>query len=295
MKHRLLLATVTPIILAICFSAITGTQTYAQKAPIVWTDQEKPILQQIRGLRSLPDDERARITKRLALEIRRLPAAANKLRLATSLAGLSTEGDFGRDALQEVTTTLAEALREQPAPDEKGAPAYPYVELAQLVHYEHMQASLDAPSFTTAVHKLEADDQQRQDADFTLSDIKGQSWRLRDLRGKVVVVNFWATWCPPCRKEMPDLESLYKKYQDKGLIILAISDEDAPKVKPFVTEQGVKYPILLDPGSKVNDLFQVQGIPRTFVYDREGKLVAQAIDMRTKKQFQEMLAHADLK
>ena len=296
MKLRPVLATVTPIIFAICFSATTGcTQAGAQKTPIVWTDQEKPILQQIRGLRSLPDDERARVTKRLALEIRRLPYAANKLRLATSLASLSTEGDFGRDTLQEATTTLAEALREQPAQDENGTPTYPYIELAQLIHYEHMQASLDAPQFTNAMQKLQADDQHRQDADFTRSDIKGQPWRLKDLRGKVVVVNFWATWCPPCRKEMPDLQSLYKIYRDKGLIILAISDEDASKVKPFVSQEDVKYPILLDPGRKVSDLFQIQGLPRTFVYGRDGKLVAQSMDMRTKRQFQEMLALVDLK
>src|ERR1700683_3474075 len=80
----------------------------------VWSDQEKPIVEQIRGLRKLDDTVRARTTKDLALQIRQLPVVPNKLRLAGALAGLSTEGDFGRDTLQEVTTTLASALREQP-------------------------------------------------------------------------------------------------------------------------------------------------------------------------------------
>jgi peroxiredoxin len=218
----------------------------------------------------------------------------NKLRLAGSLANRSPEGDFGRDTLQEVATTLAAALREAPIPAKKGQPAAPYVELAQLVRYEHMQASLDDPQFAAAMSKLEADDERRQQVDFTLVDLSGTKWTLKDLDGKVVVVNFWATWCPPCRKEMPDLETLYRRFKDQGLVILAISDEDAGKVKPFVTQQKVSYPILLDPGRKVNQLFEVEGIPKSFVYDRSGKLVAQSIDMRTQKQFLEMLGRAGL-
>jgi peroxiredoxin len=157
-----------------------------------------------------------------------------------------------------------------------------------------MQASLDDPQFAAAMSKLELDDERRQQADFTLEDLHWTKWTLKDLSGKVVVVNFWATWCPPCRKEMPDLETLYKRFKDRGLVVLAISDEDAPKVRPFVTEQKVSYPILLDPGRKVNKLFEVEGIPKSFVYDRSGKLVAQSIDMRTQKQFLEMLGHAGL-
>jgi peroxiredoxin len=198
--------------------------------------------------------------------------------------------------LQEVATTLAEALREQPPQAKPGdaAALFPYVELASLVRYEHVQAAVDSPQFAAAISKLEADDQRRQQADFTLSDLQGKTWTLKDLRGKVVLVNFWATWCPPCRKEMPDLETLYHRFKDSGLVILAISDEDAAKVKPFVAERRVSYPILLDPGRKVNELFQIDGIPKTFVYDRDGKLAAQAIDMRTQKQFLAMLAQAGL-
>src|SRR5271166_4621592 len=178
--------------------------------------QEKPIADQIHGLRQLPDDVRARTTKELALQIRQLPATPNKLRLAVDLARLSTEGDFGHQTLQEVATTLADTLIQQPAPDEKGQPAAPYVELAQLVRYEHVQTTMDAPPFKEAMAKLEADDQARQKADFTLTDLHGKSWTLSQLRGKVVLVNFWATWCPPCRKEMPDLEALYNRFKGQA-------------------------------------------------------------------------------
>jgi peroxiredoxin len=270
------------------------TLQIVQAQQIIWTAQEKPIADQIDGLRDLPDDVRARVTKQLALDIRQLPAALNKVRLANGLANLSTEGDFGRDTLQEVTTTLANALRESPVPPEQSQPVPPYVELAQLVRYEHMQASLDDPQFGEAMQKLEADDARRQHADFTLEDLHGTKWTLKELSGKVVVVNFWATWCPPCRKEIPDLETLYKRFKNQGLVILAISDEDPGKVKPFIAQEKVSYPILLDPGRKVNELFEVEGIPKSFVYDRAGKLVAQSIDMRTQKQFLEMLGHAGL-
>ena len=109
-----------------------------------------------------------------------------------------------------------------------------------------------------------------------------------------MLVNFWATWCPPCRKEMPDLDALYQKFKDQGFVVLAIDDEEAAKVAPFITERKISYPVLLDPGRKVNEAFVVEGIPKSFVYDRDGKLVAQSIDMRTRSQFQQMLAQAGL-
>jgi peroxiredoxin len=157
-----------------------------------------------------------------------------------------------------------------------------------------MQATSDNPQFAAAMAKLETDDRKRQNADFTLTDLEGKTWHLQDLRGKVVLVNFWATWCPPCRKEMPDLDALYNKFKDQGFVVLAISDEEAAKVAPFIAERKISYPVLLDPGRKVNDAFVVEGIPKSFVYDRGGKMVAQSIDMRTRTQFLEMLAQAGL-
>ena len=266
----------------------------AQAEQPAWTSQEKPIYEQIRHLRDLPNDVRAHTTKQLAIQIRQLSVTPTKLILANDLANLSTEGDFGHDTLQEVAATLAGALRERPVPPDNGHPAAPYVELAELVRYEHVQASSDDPQFAAARSKLEADDASRQHVDFTLTDLQGKAWNLKELRGKVVLVNFWATWCPPCRKEIPDLETLHNRFKGQGLIILAISDEERGKVKPFIAERGVTYPVLLDPGRKVNELFQVVGIPKTFIYDRGGNLVAESIDMRTQTQFLQMLAQAGL-
>ncbi len=260
----------------------------------VWTKDEKVIVDQINHLRSLADDVRARTTRQLALDVRALPPTINKIQLATALGNLSTEGDFGHDALQEVATTLAGALREQPLPMNGDQPAFPYIELATLARYEHVEVSLDNPQYAAAVARLAADDEARQHAGFTLTDLQGKSWSLQELRGNVVLVNFWATWCQPCRKEMPDLDALYKRFKGQGFVVLGISDEEAAKVNQLLSERNVTYPILLDPGRKVNEAFRIEGIPKSFVYDRKGKLVAQAVDMRTQKQFIELLAQAGL-
>src|SRR5271165_878628 len=274
---------------ALIFASIAPAQ---QQTPN-WTEQEKPIQAQIIGLRGLPDDARAQTTKDLALEIRVLPPTPGKLQLAYKLATRATEGDFGEDTLQEVATTLAVALQQQPTQDKPDFA--PYQELAELVRYEHVQVSLNDPQFEQAMAALEAADKLRQEANFTLTDLHGKTWTLKDLRGEVVLVNFWATWCPPCQKEMPDLEALYKEFRHKRFVILAISDEEADKVRPFIEQRKITYPVLLDPGRKVYSEFNVEGIPKSFVYDREGKLVAQSIDMRTQQQFREMLAQAGLK
>jgi thiol-disulfide isomerase/thioredoxin len=261
---------------------------------VAWSQQEKPIYEQILGLPNLDNNVRARVTKELALKIRALPPTKNKVLLAGGLANLANEGDFERGALQSATTSLEAALREQVTKGKPGHPDQAYVELASLVRYDHMQATSDDLQFVEAMSRLEANDAARQKADFTLTDLEGRPWHLKELKGRVVLVNFWATWCVPCRKEMPDLQALYDKYKDHGFVVFSISDEEPNKVKPFIAEKKISYPILLDTGRKVNDLFIIQAIPENFVYDREGKLVAQSSHMRTRNQLMEMLAQAGL-
>ncbi len=111
--------------------------------------------------------------------------------------------------------------------------------------------------------------------DFTLPDLDGEKVTLSDLRGKVVLLNFWATWCPPCRKEMPSMESLHRKYGEKDLVILAVAiDRKGAKVaKPFVEENGLTFPVLIDRRGRVSDLYGVYAVPTTFVIDRNGTIV----------------------
>jgi len=272
-----------------------------------WSLAEKPIADRVDGLRKVPDELRGNTTQSLALQIRALPAALNKLRLAVNLAGLSTEGDLGHPVLQDVADTLAAALREHPAPwvplptsdDSQFSlahlPAYAYEELARLQRYEAVQVSMaDDPHYNAAMADLQAQDHKREHPHFTLTDLAGKSWTFADLRGHVVLINFWATWCPPCLKEIPDLQRLYERYAPQGLIILGISDEDAAKVALFVSRKKLSYPMLLDPHRVVNNEFVVHGIPMSFVYDRSGRLVAEAMDMRTQRQLTDMLGKAGL-
>jgi len=147
-----------PIATLILFLAVS----VSAQQKTVWSAQEQPIADQIKGLRKLDDTLRARTTKQLALQIRQLPVVPNKLKLAGALALLSTEGDFGRDTLQEVTNTLASALREQPPAGKPGQPDDLYMWLASLVRYEHVQAQSDSPQFAEALSKLEAADAARQ-------------------------------------------------------------------------------------------------------------------------------------
>jgi peroxiredoxin len=255
---------------------------------------ESAIKDQLRNLRSQSVATRPAATQKLAEEIRALPAGESKLMLADSLAHLSTEGDAGHDTLQAVADTLAKALVESPAPSKNGNIPDPYRELAELARYEHLTVSLDDPLYAKAAQALADEDAEIEKADFTLKDLHGKKFTLSELRGKIVLVNFWATWCPPCRMEMPDLDVIYTHFQSQGLQVLSITDEDAFKVNSFIAPSGYHPPVLLDSEGKVHKQFHIQGIPRTFVFNRDGKLVAVGIDQRSQRQFLEMLSKTDL-
>ena len=269
---------------------LAAAAAISAQTPVAPSDQEKAIIGRMSKLRSLPDDEWTRAVGQLAREIQALPAGAGKLRLIASLSGLATEGDAGKETLQTVADTIVSVVAGLPA--DRRAPLCG--ELAALARYEHVRVSLDDPEYRAAMAKLEAEDQLRLSPQFTLRDLQGREWSLAGLRGKVVLVNFWATWCPPCRRELPDMQALFERFGPRGLVILAISDEDAEKVRAFVAAQKIAFPVLLDAGRKVNESMAVEGIPKSFLYGRDGKLVAQAIDRRTSRQFLEMLKLAGL-
>jgi thiol-disulfide isomerase/thioredoxin len=118
---------------------------------------------------------------------------------------------------------------------------------------------------------------------FALPDMDGERHRLADYRGKVILVNFWATWCPPCRREMPALEALYLKYREQGLVVLAINQwEDADHVFAYMGQLNVfpTFPVLFDPESRVSADYGVKGLPTSFLIDREGNLLYRAIGGR---------------
>jgi cytochrome c biogenesis protein CcmG, thiol:disulfide interchange protein DsbE len=111
--------------------------------------------------------------------------------------------------------------------------------------------------------------------DFVLPDLQGKAVGLSQLRGKVVFLNIWATWCPPCRKEMPTMEALYQKFKDMDFVMLAINQdtEGAKTVIPYLREEKFTFPILLDTSGETGRKYGVTGYPETFIIDREGRIV----------------------
>lgn len=109
--------------------------------------------------------------------------------------------------------------------------------------------------------------------ELTLSDLDGNQVSLSDFKGQVVLLNNWATWCPPCRQEMPEFNAYYKKYQDQGFQVLAVeAGQPEDQVREFVEEQGLEFIILLDPENQSLITFQNSTLPNSFVIDRRGHL-----------------------
>ncbi len=130
-------------------------------------------------------------------------------------------------------------------------------------------------------------------ADFNLVDLEGNEVTLDTYEDKVILLNFWATWCPPCRVEIPDFIEMYDKYKDQGLVILGVSGfrEDLTKIKPFAKENNMNYPILFVEQSKIQSLLDnyggIEGIPTTFLIDPQGVIQHKWVGPITESDFLE--------
>ncbi len=111
--------------------------------------------------------------------------------------------------------------------------------------------------------------------DFEFPDLQGQVHKLSDLRGKIVFLNLWATWCPPCIAEMPSIEALHRRFRGDDLVILAVSEdaEGEKAVRPLIEQLGVSFPVLLDPDGALSPRYGVTGYPETFVIGRDGRVI----------------------
>ena len=130
---------------------------------------------------------------------------------------------------------------------------------------------------------------------FRLESPDGSVTALDDLRGKVVWINFWATWCRPCRKELPDIQKLYDEKRAAGLEVLAINvEEDAADARAFFDELGVSLPMLLDRNAEVYDQYALRGLPDSFFVDRDGNIAATHYGFLTEEIARDRLAAAGL-
>jgi DsbE subfamily thiol:disulfide oxidoreductase len=136
--------------------------------------------------------------------------------------------------------------------------------------------SKSAPSLDyTVIPKMEPMKDRPGAPDFTLTTPDGKKASLKDYRGKVVFLNFWATWCPSCRTEMPDMDKLYREFKGKGLEIVAVNVKDKrDDAMGFVKNMKLTYPIMLDPEGEVGLLYGAWGMPATYLIDRKGVVQA---------------------
>ena len=242
----------------------------------------KALYEEIRKLPDLPQTTRDAAFREMLDRIRKQPKQYRQA-LASNLAVSAGEVATEPATLQ----AIADLLIDEHATNPEGS----FPGLAELAFYYHVKVPLADPRYRAELSKLEDLATKRAAADFTLTDVSGKSWHLKGLTGKIVLVNFWATWCAPCRRELEDLQAL----NDRGFLILAITNEDPATVKRFLTDHPLRYPILLDPGDTAKNAFQINGIPHTLLYNREGKLAAQLPGPFTKGQLLETLAQAGLK
>ena len=114
--------------------------------------------------------------------------------------------------------------------------------------------------------------------DFSLRFLSGGSAFLSSFKGKIVILNFWATWCPPCRAEMPSMEKLYQLYKDKGFEILAVDlGESDETVSQFIKRGNFTFPVMMDSNNKIGIMYGIESIPTSFILNREGKIIARVV------------------
>lgn len=129
--------------------------------------------------------------------------------------------------------------------------------------------------------------------DFTLKDLNGKTVSLQSLRGKVVLLNFWATWCGPCRVEMPHLEKLHREFQNKDIALLTVSQEEPEDIREFLQESKYTFGSLVDTGGQVSKLYQTNAIPQTFFISKTGKIVEHYVGSREESEFRAALEKAE--
>src|SRR5579875_4011047 len=144
------------------------------------------------------------------------------------------------------------------------------ITLLTVAIVQAMEKKADKPDSTNQAAKPKASLEIGSKApDFTLKTLTGETVKLSSLKGKKVILNFWATWCPPCKAEMPEIEQFYQT-AGKDIVILAVNIDPQLDVKGFVDKNHITFPILLDTNDKVNEQYQIISIPTTFFIDKNG-------------------------
>jgi len=200
-------------------------------------------------------------------------------------------------------------LREQSTASMKPPNLDTAVEVRQVIEFQQAYAGEDLPAALFVFQPPDGAGQAgsaeistpaasnlvgRPAPDFTLRDLGGQSVGLKDLRGQVVVLDFWATWCGPCRIDMPRIEALYSELKDQGLRVFGVNGEDTQVARGYLDRNGYTFPTLSDPGMAVSRLYEVSAIPTAVVIDKQGKIGAYLQGSGTKERLLEAIQAAGL-
>jgi thiol-disulfide isomerase/thioredoxin len=203
---------------------------------------------------------------------------------ADDLIWWADKAGLGRESIRPAVELLVSAARDS---------SYPSYDDAVLVMRQYgLDLGQDDPSIQARIALAQLEEALSSGYSFTLPSLQGASTRLKDLRGKVVLLNFWATWCGPCRAEKPILQKVYSDLKDKGFMLLAITDEDPAVVRSFVNEYGITLPVLIDRTRGVFDHYAIDGIPKTIILDRQGRPVARPITIADERELRKTLAAA---
>ncbi|HKB84596.1 MAG TPA: TlpA disulfide reductase family protein [Ignavibacteriaceae bacterium] len=153
------------------------------------------------------------------------------------------------------------------------------------------QKENEAKSTKAAENTAGVQGDENKAPDFTLANIKGDNVSLSDYKGKVVIIDFWATWCPPCRKGIPDLISLQDEYKDKVAVIGISLDRENTKasVPGFADKMGINYPVVYFNDQVINDFGGVSAIPTTFIIDQQGNIVKKIVGLYPKSEYEQVV------
>ena len=153
--------------------------------------------------------------------------------------------------------------------------SFPFLVIALAVIFV-MEGRKNAPLPAPDIQLIPREQRRAEGTEFTLPSLHGEATELVDFRGNVVLLNFFATWCPPCREEMPTIQALFETYQQQGLVVLGVAgDAEGQKiVEPFVTEYQMTFPVVLDSDSRVSQQYFVRSIPTIYLFDRHGRIAA---------------------
>jgi peroxiredoxin len=246
-----------------------GFASAPNQAPARPAPPQDEISRLIRALKpGLSDAEKRRMIEDALASIKALETGAQQGPIS-NLMNRVEELKLDRNALEPVAAQFLYVLEHS----EENPGDYDW--LSALRRQYDLSVGSDNASVRSRDALAELAELVSTDYDFLLYSLDGHPVRLKDQRGKVVLLNFWATWCPPCREEMPLFEKLHREQRDKGLVLLAVSDEEPETVRSFLRQNGYTFPILLDPGRTVFDHYRVQGIPATKILDRTGRLRAE--------------------